>query len=241
MTASTSSFSPSPNATTVEPLPVGVWPVTATPVLIAIFFLPNERTTTLARSASSPGRIFGRPSKMVTSAPRSANAEANSHPIAPPPITAIRAGMRSSINTSSEVMIGPPGSKPGMTRGTLPAARTTFFPTSSVLVPSAAVTVTELSAFNAPTPRTYVTFLAFTKPVRPFTNPSTIFCLRACATAKSVAPRVAAIPNSAACSTWRRAAAVSRNALAGIHPRFKHVPPMVSFSTRATESPADAP
>ena len=241
MTASTSSFSPSPNETTVDPLPVGVWPVTATPVLIAIFFFPNERTTTFARSASRPGRIFGKPSKMVTSAPRSTNADANSHPIAPPPITAMRAGMRSSINTSSDVITGPPGSKPGMTRGTLPAASTTFLPASSVLVPSAAVTVTELSAFKAPTPSTYVTFFAFTSPVRPLTKPSTIFCLRACATAKSVAPRVAAIPNSAACSTWRLAAAVSRNAFAGMHPRFRHVPPMVSFSTRATDKPAEAP
>ncbi|CAB4599733.1 unannotated protein [freshwater metagenome] len=225
----------------MEPLPVGLWPVTATPVLIAIFFFPKERTTTLARSASRPGRIFGSPSRMVTSAPRSANVEANSQPMAPPPITAMRAGMRSSMSTSSEVMTGPLGSKPGITRGTLPAASTTLRPLNCEVVPSAAVTVTELSALTAPTPRRYVTFFAFTNPVRPLTNPSTIFCLRACATAKSVEPRIASIPNSAACSTWRRAAAVSKNAFAGIQPRFKHVPPMVSFSTSATLSPALAP
>ncbi|CAB4561699.1 unannotated protein [freshwater metagenome] len=78
--------------------------------------------------------------------------DANSQPIAPPPITAMRAGIRSSINTSSEVMIGPPGSKPGITRGTLPAAKITLRPTTLVVAPSSPTTVTELSEFNEPTP-----------------------------------------------------------------------------------------
>ena len=153
MTASTSSVSPSPKDNTVEPLPVGVWPFTATPVLMSIFFFWNERTTTFAKSASRPGRIFGKPSRIVTCEPRSANVDANSQPMAPPPMTAMRAGMRSSMSTSSDVMIGPPGSKPGITRGTLPAARMTASPFTCVTVPSSAVTVTELSAFSAPTPK----------------------------------------------------------------------------------------
>ena len=107
-TASTSRFSPSPKWTTVPPLPFGVWPITLTPVLMSMFFFLKLRTTTLARSLSSPGRIFGRPSRIVTCAPRSANVLANSHPIAPPPMTAIRSGTWSSISTSSLVMIGPP-------------------------------------------------------------------------------------------------------------------------------------
>ena len=69
-----------------------VWPVTVTPVRMSIFFFLNERTTTLATSVSRPGRIFGSASRIVTSAPRSANVEANSQPIAPPPITATRSG-----------------------------------------------------------------------------------------------------------------------------------------------------
>ena len=80
----------------------------------------NARTTTLATSLSSPGRILGSPSRIVTLDPRSENAEANSQPMAPPPMTAMRAGMRSSIRTSSEVMIGPPTSKPGISRGAEP-------------------------------------------------------------------------------------------------------------------------
>ena len=93
-----------------------------------MFFFLKLRTTTLATSLSRPGRIFGRPSRIVTCEPRSANVLANSHPIAPPPMTTTRAGTWSSISTSSLVMIGPSGSKPGMVRGTEPAASTTFLP-----------------------------------------------------------------------------------------------------------------
>ena len=39
------------------------------------------------------------------------------------------------------------------------------------------------------------------------------------------------MPNSAAWATWRCTAAVSRNALAGMQPRLRHVPPSASFST----------
>ena len=63
-----------------------------TPVRMSMFFFLKLRTTTLATSASSPGRIFGRPSRMVTCEPRSANVLANSQPMAPPPMTATRGG-----------------------------------------------------------------------------------------------------------------------------------------------------
>ena len=53
---------------------------------------------------------------------------ANSQPIAPPPMTATRAGTWSRSSTSSLVMIGPPRSKPGIIRGTEPAARMTLAP-----------------------------------------------------------------------------------------------------------------
>ena len=48
------------------------------------------------------------------------------------------------------------------------------------------------------------------------------------------------MPNSAAWATWRWTAAVSRNALAGMHPRLRQVPPSISFSITATFRPADA-
>ena len=73
-------------------LPVGVWPSTLTPVRMSMFFFLKLRTTTLATSLSSPGRIFGRNSRIVTCEPRSANVLANSQPMAPPPITATRPG-----------------------------------------------------------------------------------------------------------------------------------------------------
>ena len=116
--------------TVVPPLSFGVWPLTLTDVRMSICFFLKLRTTTLATSVSRPGRIFGRPSRIVTFEPRSANVLANSQPMAPPPMTIIRSGTRSSISTSSLVMIGPPGSKPGMVRGTEPAARTTASPVS---------------------------------------------------------------------------------------------------------------
>ena len=214
---------------------------------MSINFFLKLRTTTLATSASSPGSIFGKPSRIVTVDPRSANVLANSHPIAPPPITATRPGKWSSISTSSLVITGPAGSKPGMVRGTLPAANTTLPPVRVLVLPSGCVTVTVRLAPSLPTPSSTVIFFDFSKPDRLFTTPSTIFCLRACATAKLTAKLTAdaapsidcSIPNSAAWLTWRCTAAVSRNALAGMQPRFRQVPPMTPFSIKATFSPAE--
>ncbi len=76
--------------------------------------------------------------------PRSANVDANSHPIAPPPITATRAGTESRSSTSSLVMIGPPRSKPGISRGTEPVASSTLSPVIVVVAPSLPVTVIEM-------------------------------------------------------------------------------------------------
>ena len=134
-TASTSRSSAGPppdgsKCTVVPPLPFGVWPLTATDVRMSICFFLKLRTTMLATSLSRPGRIFGRPSRIVTFEPTSANVLANSQPIAPPPMTIIRSGTRSSIRTSSLVMIGPSGSKPGIVRGTEPEARITASPVS---------------------------------------------------------------------------------------------------------------
>ncbi len=81
----------------------------------------NERTTTSATSRSHPGRIFGSASKSVTWTPRSDIIEANSQPMAPPPITTTEPGSLSSSSTSSEVSTYLPSiSKPGIVRGTEP-------------------------------------------------------------------------------------------------------------------------
>ena len=74
----------------------------------------------------------------------------------------------------------------------------------------------------------------------PPTRPATILFLRCWVTAKLTVGWLASMPNSAAWATWRWIAAVSRNALAGMHPRLRHVPPRASSSTIATLTPADA-
>ena len=96
------------------------------PVRISIFFFEKLLTTTFATSGSRPGKIFGAPSRIVTCDPRSTNVDANSQPIAPPPMTAIRFGIVLNIRTSSEVMIDPPIGKPLIVRGTEPLAKITF-------------------------------------------------------------------------------------------------------------------
>ncbi len=66
-------------------------------------------------------------------------------------------------------------------------------------------------------------------------------CLRAWVMAKSTLGTPASMPKSLEWATWRYTAAVSRNALAGMQPRTRHVPPNVSISTTAQLRPAEAP
>ena len=89
------------------------------------FFFLKTCWTTRVTSSSQPGRILGSASRMVTSEPRSASVDANSQPIAPPPITTERRGTRGISKNSSEVTTGPPASNPGIVRGTDPLARIT--------------------------------------------------------------------------------------------------------------------
>ena len=101
----------------------------------------NDRSTTWAASLSTPGRIFGSASSTVTWVPRSDIIEANSQPIAPPPMTTAVAGTSGIDSTSSEVMtILPSMSKPGMVRTSEPAAMITASPVTSTRssAPSAA-------------------------------------------------------------------------------------------------------
>src|SRR5579872_3566417 len=130
-TASTVTDSPSPNDTVV-PLCPGAWPVTETPVCTLMPRLRNDRATTLTTSVSHPVSRVGRASSTVTCVPRSENIDANSQPMAPPPITATEDGSDSRSSTSSEVMTTLPStSKPGMVRGTEPDANTTCRPAIS--------------------------------------------------------------------------------------------------------------
>ena len=137
-------------------------------------------------------------------------------------------------------MIGPPRSKLGIRRGTEPAARITLSPVICVVEPSGAVTVTVWSGPRLPMPLKTSTLRPLHIAPMPPTRPATIFCLRCWVTAKLTVGSLASMPNSAAWATWRWTAAVSRNALAGMQPRLRHVPPRASSSTMATWTPADA-
>ena len=99
---STSSLSP-PSKTTAVWSPSGSCPVTMTPVRTVIPRLVNDRMITLATSWSQPGRILGKASSSVTRTPRSDSIEANSQPMAPPPITAAERGSSRRSSNSSEV------------------------------------------------------------------------------------------------------------------------------------------
>ena len=86
----------------------------------------NERATTSTTSLSQPGRSLGSASSMVTWVPRSLIIEANSQPMAPPPITTAEDGQL----VEHQHLVGgederPSTSKPGMVRGTEPLARMT--------------------------------------------------------------------------------------------------------------------
>src|ERR1019366_8823842 len=113
ITASTVTDSPSPKETVV-PLPFGLCPLTVTPVCTAIPRFRNDRFTTATTSSSQPVNNVGNASSTVTWLPRSLNIEANSQPIAPPPMMATDAGSFSSDSTSSEVSTTVPStSNPG--------------------------------------------------------------------------------------------------------------------------------
>ena len=77
---------------TFVPLAVGSWPTTFVSVRIVMPRFDRERDRRFVTSPSQPGMILGRNSRIVTLAPRSANVEANSQPIAPPPMTTTRWG-----------------------------------------------------------------------------------------------------------------------------------------------------
>src|SRR6476620_8765063 len=103
-TRSSSSVSASPNSTVVLlPFLLGLCPVTATPVRMSIPRLLNAFKTTWVMSLSQPGRIFGNASRIVTFVPRSLIIDANSQPMAPPPITTADPGSCSIESNSSLV------------------------------------------------------------------------------------------------------------------------------------------
>ena len=86
-----------------------------------------------------------------------------------------------------------------------------------------------------------VTLRPLSSPARPFQSLSTTAFLRSWLTEKSTETSETSMPNSFDPTMVRWTAAVSRNSFAGMQPRCRQVPPTLSRSTMATESPAAAP
>ena len=90
-------------------------------------------------------------------------------------------------------------------------------------------------------PLKIVTFRFFNRPVTPPANLSITDCLRSSVMAQSAHFGSTITPKSPACFTVRTIAAVSSSSLAGMQPRCRQVPPILSNSTSPTSRPADAP
>ena len=204
--------------------------------------LRNDRRTTLATSASQPARMSGRASRTVTLVPRSPIIDANSQPMAPPPMTAAVAGSRLIANSSSEVTTNSPSTtKPPMVRGVEPEARMTDPPDRVCSVPSSAVARTVPDGPRAPTPEHTVTFALSEDGGQPGQHPVDHPLLAV----QHRRPVEAGLARAHAELRRPRHGAVHRGRLqellAGMQPTCRQVPPTLAFSTTATSRPALAP
>jgi hypothetical protein len=154
----------------------------------------------------------------------------------PPPTTTTRSGSAVSsllVAWSELTTRSPSNSMPGSVRGADPVQMIVDRPRS--VWPS---TTTEPSAVSRPWPSTTSTLRRLSRPPRPRVSWVTIPLLRALTAGQSttgVVPSGSRKPKSPACSMLRY------TSLAGIQPRCRQVPPMVSRSTIAILSPAEAP
>ena len=124
---------------------------------------------------------------------------------------------------------------PGSNLGVEPVAMTTSVAESSL--PS---TDTEVPDRRTAVPCTTSTFRALMSEVRPETSLSTIRSSKALTASQSGEP-LAFTPHSSARLTVSRTSADRSNALVGMHPLSKQVPPSLpSRSTRATRLPSSA-
>ncbi len=132
---------------------------------------------------------------------------------------------------------------PGIARGADPAQMITARPDSVCVPPSSAVTATAPSAVSRPQPITTLTLRRLSRPDSPLCRLPTMPALRLFAAGQSgsgVTPPGSFTPCSPAWLTVRNTSAACSSALAGMQPRCRQVPPTLSASTRATDSPADA-
>ncbi len=144
-------------------------------------------------------------------------------------------------NSSEVTTVEPSGSNPGITRGTEPLASTTASAVTVAVSPSLPTMRTVRSAPSEPRPENIVTLRPLRSPVTPAVSLSMTACLRSSVRCQSSDLGSTMTPKSPACLTVRTIDAVSSSSLAGMHPRCRQVPPILSNSTSATPSPAEAP
>ena len=219
-------------------------PVSRAPSWIFTPRFLSERATILPTSASVGARMRGSASITVTSLPMSTRVDANSTPITPPPMMPTRGGTSVSSSTWSDDRTRTPSkSRPGSARGDDPVVMTRLSPSTSV--PSARRTRWAPASTPASTTSPRLSNTVTSRPCSSVSSPlvrrSTIACLRTWLRPRSSVGSPASTPNSAAPRTVRSTSAVWSSSFAGMHPRWRQVPPTRPCSTRATFRPAAAP
>ena len=203
----------------------------------------NERTTTSATSGSQPGRIFGSASSRVT-----CDAEVGHHRRE---LAADRAAAddRDRLRQSRRVehLVGgeherPSGSKPGMVRGTEPDGEDDVRRQSGVDGSRRRGHLDDRVGEQPADAGDDRHLALLIRPARPSVELVDDSALRSRLTANSTR-RLAGLDAEllGAGDACGRRDAVSRNSLAGMQPRCRQVPPTLSFSTMAIDSPAAAP
>ena len=196
---------------------------------------PRRRilSSSSAMSPSQPEAILGNASYTVTSVPISWKKEANSRPMYPPPMIAIRSGTAVSWNAEVESRTRSP-SMPGIggTAGREPEATRMF--AASWRSPS---TSTALRPTRRPVPWSTSTLVSRSSADTPRLSVPTTLSLRATNAGRSKLGASTIIPNAAASRYSRNSREDRRKVFAGMHPTFRQVPPSSAFSTTATRLP----
>ena len=201
----------------------------------------NARTTVCATCWSTPVSICGSASRIVTSAPTSTRNDANSQPIAPPPMTATRAGtsveLRARGRTTARASPSNVEAVDGERAATSRSRSSTLRPRISV--PSETRIDAAVGRRALPVPGDDRDLAALQQRLEPLGEPvddALLAGLRG-RRARAWAPR-SATPNSAAPRTVRSTSAVCSSSLAGMQPRCRQVPPTRCSSTIAMFMPA---
>ncbi len=187
----------------------------------------NDLSTTCVTSLSQPGRILGSASRIVTFVPRSLIIDANSQPMAPPPITTAEPGKpvdrQELVARDHELAVDlEAGDRPwhrarredDRVAGELDVAGLAAGDGHVLVRPQRACAQVgrDLAALQQPDRD-------------PCRAGRSTFCLRAIVTDQSRPGWSASTPNSFAFATCRYVDAVSSSSLAGMQPTCRQVPP----------------